>query len=70
MKLPDKIYDILKWLLVIVCPAVVTALVGLSQIYGWAWADVVIKTIPIVQTFLGAVFCISCANYNKDGAEK
>ena len=66
MKLPDKIYDILKWVTMIVLPALATAYVGLSAIWGWPFADEIAKTTAVICTLLGALLGISTAQYNKD----
>ena len=66
MKLPDKLYDILKWVTMIVLPALATAYVGLAAIWGWPFADEVAKTTAVVCTLLGALLGISTAQYNKD----
>ena len=66
MKLPDKIYDILKWITMIVLPALATAYVGLASIWGWPFADEVAKTTAVICTLLGALLGISTAQYNKD----
>ena len=69
MKLPDKVYDILKWVVMIVLPARATAYVGLAAIWGWPFADEVAKTTAIVCTLLGAVLGISTAEYRKEVKE-
>lgn len=66
MKLPDKLYDILKWVTMIVLPALATAYVGLAAIWGWPYADEVAKTTAVICTLLGALLGISTAQYNKD----
>jgi hypothetical protein len=66
MKLSDKVYDILKWIVMVVIPAVTTAYVGLSSIWGWPYADAIAKTSAVVCTLLGALLGISTAQYNKD----
>ena len=65
MKLNDKLYDILKWITMIVIPALATAYVGLSAIWGFPFADEVAKTTAVVCTLLGALLGISTAQYNK-----
>ena len=70
MKLPDKVYDVLKWVVCIVIPALTTAYVGLSAIWAWPFAEEVAKTSAVICTLLGALLGISTAQYNKDsGAE-
>lgn len=66
MKLNDRIYDILKWITMIVLPALATAYVGLSAIWGFPYADEVAKTTAVICTLLGALLGISTATYNKD----
>ena len=65
MIIPDKLYDILKWLTLIVLPALATAYVGFAAIWGWPYADEVAKTTAVVCTLLGALLGISTAQYNK-----
>ena len=70
--LSNKMYDILKWCVMIAIPALTTAYVGLSTIWGWPYAEEVAKTSAVVCTLLGALLGISTAQYNKqppDGAE-
>ena len=71
MKLNDSLYDILKWITIIVIPALATAYVGLAAVWGWPYADEVAKTSAVICTLLGALLGISTAQYNKDeGAGK
>ena len=65
MVLSSKAYDILKWLTMIVLPALATAYVGLASIWHWPYADEVAKTTAVVCTLLGALLGISTAQYNK-----
>lgn len=69
MKLPDKVYDVLKWITMIVLPALATAYVGLAAIWGWPYADEVAKTTAVICTLLGALLGISTAQYNKTNYE-
>lgn len=49
----------------IVIPALATAYVGLSGIWGWPYAEEVAKTSAVVCVLLGALLGISTAQYNK-----
>jgi hypothetical protein len=70
MKLNDRIYDLLKWICMVVIPALTTAYVGLSAVWGWPYATEIAKTSAVICTLLGALLGISTAQYNKqDGAE-
>ena len=68
MRLPDKIYDALKWIVSIVIPALTTAYVGLAVIWGWGGADNIAKTSAVICTLLGAILGISTAQYNKENS--
>ena len=71
MKLSNKLYDILKWVVMIALPALTTAYVGLSAVWSWPYATEVAKTSAVICTLLGALLGISTAEYNKgDKPEK
>ena len=65
VKLPDKVYDILKWITLVVLPALGTAYVALAAVWGWPYPEEVSKTVLAVCTLLGALLGISTAEYNK-----
>lgn len=65
MQLNSKVYDVLKWITMIVLPALATAYVGLAAIWGWPYADEMAKTTTVICTLLGALLGISTAQYNK-----
>ena len=67
MKIPDKLYDILKWVVIIVLPAIATLYAALSSVCAWPYSEEIVTTITAVDTFLGAVLCISTATYDKEG---
>lgn len=69
MKLPDKIYDILKWITMVCLPALGTAYAALAAVWGWPYAGEVTKTVLAVCTLLGALLGISTAEYNKGSGE-
>lgn len=66
MKLNNNIYNILKWVTLVVIPALTTAYVGLSAVWGWPYATEIAKTSAVVCTLLGALLGISTASYYKD----
>lgn len=63
--LDNRVYDTLKWCVMIAIPALTTAYVGLSGIWGWPYATEVAKTSAVICTLLGALLGISTAQYNK-----
>ena len=69
MKLPDKVYVVLKWLTLVCIPALTTAYVGLDSVFGWGYGDTVAKVSAILCTLLGALIGISTADYYKSKGE-
>ena len=65
MKLPNKVYDILKWITLVVIPALATLYVALAAVWGVPYADAVAKTSVAVCTFLGALLGVSTAEYRE-----
>lgn len=65
MKLNDKIYDVLKWVVMIVLPAVAALYAALAPVWGWPRPDDVVLTLNAVTAFAGAILGISTAQYNK-----
>lgn len=66
--LNDKLYDVLKWVAIVVLPALSTFIVVLGKI--WSWGDIapmISQTITAVAVLLGALLGISSINYNKGG---
>lgn len=57
--LPDKLYDLIKYVVTIILPAISVAYVGLAAIWGWPYADEVSRTFAVVYTFLCAVMGFS-----------
>lgn len=66
MKLSNKIYDILKYVALIVLPAIGTLYFALAGIWGFPYGEQIVGTITAIETFLGAILMISTAQYNKD----
>jgi hypothetical protein len=65
MILQSKVYDALKWIVMVMIPACTTAYVGLDSVFGWGYGDTVAKVSAIVCTLLGALLGISSAQYYK-----
>ena len=62
--LSDKTYLILKWLCLIVLPALTTLFVTLDSIFGWGFGDIVAKVSSAVCVCIGGIIGISTAQYN------
>ena len=65
MKLPDKLYDILKWVCLIVLPAVAVLYATLGNTWGLPYVDQICITINAIATFIGVIIGVSTLNYNK-----
>lgn len=65
MKLSDSTYTWMKWLTLVVIPALTTAYVGLSAVWHWPYAEEVAKTSAVICTLLGALLGISTAEYRR-----
>ena len=61
--LPNKVYDWMKYICIIVLPSIGTAYVGISKYIDIPYADAP-GIISVICTFLGAILCISTAQYN------
>jgi hypothetical protein len=68
--LPNKVYDILKYLTIIVLPAIGALYTGLAQIWELPYAAQIPATITVICTFLGAILCISTAQYNNGDVDE
>lgn len=64
----NKVYDILKWIAMVVLPAVATLYFALAGIWGFPYGEEIVGTITAIDTFLGVILGISSANYHN--AEK
>ncbi|KXB34048.1 phage holin [Aerococcus christensenii] len=65
MKLSNETYDLLKWGLLTVAPALMTLISALGVLYGWQNTELTVAVIGAVTTFLGTITGISSNNYNK-----
>lgn len=65
MKFPDRVYDVLKWICMIVLPALGTFYFAIAGIWNLPYAEQIVGTIAAVTTLIGALIGISTANYNK-----
>ena len=70
MKYTNKVYDVVKWIVVIALPAIAAAYSALGGVWNFPYAEQVVTTINILATFLGALICVSTVNYNKDEKKK
>lgn len=67
MRIPSKIFDVLKWIVMVAIPACTTAFVGLDSVFGWGCGEIVAKVSAIVCTLLGTLLGLSSITYYKNG---
>lgn len=65
MKFNDKTYNILKWIAMYLLPALGALYFGVAAIWGLPYAEQVVGTITVFDTFLGVLLGISTNAYNK-----
>lgn len=65
--LSDKTYSLLKWVALILLPALGTLYFALAGIWGLPFGEQFVGTITAIDTFLGAILGISTSNYKKNG---
>lgn len=66
MRLKNETYDILKWIAIIVLPALATLYAGLAQIWHFPFEVEIPATIMAIDTFLGILIGVSTNTYNKE----
>lgn len=67
MKLSNKVYDILKFIAMVILPAIGTLYFGLARIWNLPYAEEIVGTITIIDTFLGTILGINSSQYKKRG---
>ena len=65
----NKVYDVLKWIAMVVLPAIATLYFALAGIWCFPYGEEIVGTITAVDTFLGALLGISSVQYNKKKAD-
>lgn len=69
MKMNNKVYDVLKWIALILLPAIATLYFALSGIWDFPYGEEIVGTITAIDTFLGVILGISTNTYNKSNYE-
>ena len=67
MKLSNKVYDILKFIAMVILPAIGTLYFGLARIWKLPYAEEIVGTSTIIDTFLGTILGINSSQYKKRG---
>lgn len=61
----NKVYDVLKWVAMVVLPALGTLYFALAGLWGFPYGEQVVGTLVAIETFIGTVLQISNAQYKK-----
>ena len=70
--LPDKVYEVLRWLVAVFLPALGVFFSTLAEAWHWNLpTEAILTTLSAAELFLGAIFGISKVIYDrKESAEK
>nr|DAW21328.1 MAG TPA: holin [Caudoviricetes sp.] len=68
MKMSNNVYDILKWVAMILLPALATFYAAIAAVWDLPYTEQVVGTITAVDTLLGTLLKISSDNYKKQEA--
>lgn len=63
--IPNKVYDVLKWVVVIFMPALNALIYALGHALGFD-STVICEVITAIQIFIGALIGVSTISYNKE----
>ena len=63
--LPNKVYDVLKWISLIALDAIGVCYKTLSAIWQWPYGEEVLATCAAISLCIGVLLGISTAEYRK-----
>lgn len=63
----NKSYDILKWVALVVLPAMAALYTSLAPVWGLPFENEIPLTLNAINTFLGALIGVSSIQYAKKG---
>lgn len=69
MKMTNKIYDVLKYIALIVLPAIGTLYFAVAGIWGLPYGEQIVGTITAIDTCLGALLGLSAYKYKNESEE-
>lgn len=67
MKMKNEVYDVLKWVAMLLLPALATLVATVGSIWGLPYADQISQTIVAANAALAMVLGISTINYKAGG---
>lgn len=69
MILPQKAYEIIRWVVIIVIPALITLYGVIGNTLNIPYTEIVLTIAGAVDVFLGTIFGISKLSYDKRQGE-
>lgn len=66
MKLSNNVYDVLKYIAMILLPAFGTFYFAIAKIWQLPYATEIVGTLAAIDAFMGALLQISTNQYNKE----
>lgn len=66
MKLPDKVYDVLKWITLVFLPALTTFVGVILNSFKISNTEIVLTIMVGFTTFMGSLLGLSTIKYNKE----
>lgn len=69
MKLPDKLYNVLKWIALVALDALGWGYKQLAVVWNLPYGSAILETCAIVSAVLGALIGVSSIVYNKQKDE-
>lgn len=70
MKLPNNVYNFLKWFALIAIPALEGFWLTVGKVWGFPYLTEIGTTIAAVGLFIAALIGVSTVNYRKDQIEE
>lgn len=67
MKIPDSMYNVLKWIGLILLPACAWLVSRVAPAWGVQNVDAIVTTLNATGTFIGILIGVSTLNYYKEG---
>ncbi len=68
MKMTNETYNKIKWIVMILLPALTSLVSGLGKAYGWDGTELAVTTLTLFTTFLGAITVKSSSNYHAENS--
>lgn len=66
--LPDKVYDVLKWIAIIALPSFSIFYDRIGAVWALPYTEQICETLDAVAVLLGALLCVSAIQYATDKA--